>query len=95
MAHILHSVSVPTTVPVEQPDGQGGTATVEQTRNLVSSVTFMIDKDTPHTLTFYPKGTILKDGSGREYVVGDDHHPYIEFDDPAEAVQAYLDGKVA
>lgn len=94
MAQILNTVyaTVPYTEQVD--DGQGGTVAKETQRQVVREVTFMLDRDVPHTLTFQEKGTVIKDGNGASRTVGEGDVAYHEFTDPQEAVQAYLDGKV-
>lgn len=94
MAHILNSVMGTTTVETQTTDDEGNVHTAETTAPVVKEVTFMLDKSTPHTLTFLDKGTKVVDGKGVERVVGEGSTPFYQFSTPEEAVQAYLDGKV-
>lgn len=94
MAHILNSVMGTTTVESQTTDDQGNVHTAETTTPVVKQVTFMLDKSTPHTLTFLDKGTKVVDGKGVERTVGEGAAPHYQFGTPEEAVQAYLDGKV-
>lgn len=94
MANILNTIMGSKTVETVEQDANGVAQTVEKVVPVVREVTFMLDKDTPHTLTFLPEGTKIKDGRGVEKVIGDANTVYHEFTDAAEAVQAYLDGKV-
>lgn len=94
MAHILNTVMGTVTTQQQVTAADGSVQTTEAQTPVVKEVTFMLDRSTPHTLKFLDKGTKIKDGSGRERVVGDDVTPYHEFATADEAVQAYLDGKV-
>lgn len=94
MAHILHSALEPRTTQTTVTKDDGSTGVVEKVENFVRSVTFMLDKSTPHTLTFLPKGTLITDGNDVERVVGDAETVYHEFKTEEEAIAAYLDGKV-
>ena len=68
MAHILNSVMGTTTVETQTQDEQGNVHTAETTAPVVKQVTFMLDKSTPHTLTFLDKGSKVVDGRGVERV---------------------------
>lgn len=94
MAHILHSTIETTTATVTEQDGSGNPVQVEHEAPRVQSVTFMIDKSTPHTLIFLDKGIKIKDGRGVERVVGDPETPHYVFATAEEAVNAYLNGQV-
>lgn len=94
MAHILNATYENRNVQQETDDGQGGKKLVDAVAKVLSSVTFMKNESTPHTLTFLAKGTKLIAGNGAERIVGDAQTVYHEFTDAEEAVQAYLDGKV-
>ena len=94
MANILHSVMGTKTVTSNEPDANGVVQTIERAVPIVKEVTFMLDKDTPHTLKFLEEGVKIIDGKGVEKVVGDASTVYHEFATAEEAVQAYLDGKV-
>lgn len=94
MANILSTVMGSATVQATETAADGTQQTVEKAVPVVKQVTFMLDRSTPHTLTFLDKGTKIKDGRGIERTVGDDATPYHQFTDPQEAVSAYLDGKV-
>ena len=94
MAHILNATYENRTLQQVQKDEQGVEHAVETVAKVLSSVTFMKDEQTPHTLTFLAKGTKIIAGNGAERVVGDVQTVYHEFTDAETAVQAYLDGKV-
>lgn len=94
MANILNTVMGSATTETTEQAADGSTQTVEKTVPVVKQVTFMLDRHTPHTLTFLDSGVKIKDGRGVERTVGDDTTPAHQFSDPQEAVQAYLDGKV-
>ena len=94
MAHILNATYENRTVQQTTKDADGTEHTSEGVAKVLSSVTFMKNESTPHTLTFLAKGTKLIAGNGAERVVGDTQTVYHEFTDADEAVQAYLDGKV-
>lgn len=94
MAHILNSVMGTTTVETQTTDDQGNVHTAETSVPVVKQVTFMLDRSTPHTLTFLDKGSKIVDGKGVERVVGEGTTPHYQFSTPEDAVQAYLDGKV-
>lgn len=94
MAHILNTVMGSKTVQTTEQDANGFVQTIEKAVPIVKEVTFMLDKDTPHTLKFLEEGTKIVDGRGVERVVGDATTVYHEFETAADAVQAYLDGKV-
>lgn len=82
------------TVQTTEQDANGVVQTIEKVVPIVREVTFMLDKDTPHTLRFLDEGTKIVDGRGNERVVGDGATVYHEFETAEQAVQAYLDGKV-
>lgn len=82
------------TVQTTETAADGSQQTVEKVVPVVKQVTFMLDRSTPHTVTFLDRGTRIKDGRGVERTVGDDTTPYHEFSTPEDAVNAYLDGKV-
>ena len=94
MAHILDAKMKTIKTPKQVTNEDGSTALVDDVRDVVHEVTFMIDQSTPHTLRFLEAGTELVDGEGHKYVIGDAEHTYHEFHTAEEAVQAYLDGKV-
>lgn len=94
MANILNSIMGSKTVQTAEQDANGVMQTIEKAVPIVKEVTFMLDKDTPHTLKFLEEGTKLVDGRGVERVVGDATTVYHEFETAEQAVQAYLDGKV-
>ena len=94
MAHILNATYENRTVQQVTRDEQGIEHTAEGVAKVLSSVTFMKNESTPHTLTFLAKGTKIVAGNGAERVVGDAQTVYHEFTDAETAVQAYLDGKV-
>lgn len=94
MAHILNATYENRNVQTVQKDADGNDVPVEGINKVLTSVTFMKNEQTPHTLTFLAKGTKLVAGNGAERVVGDTQTVYHEFTDPETAVQAYLDGKV-
>lgn len=94
MANILNTIMGSKTVQTTEQDANGVLQTIEKTVPIVKEVTFMLDKDTPHTLRFLEEGTKIVDGRGVEKVVGDATAVYHEFETAADAVQAYLDGKV-
>lgn len=94
MAHILNATYETRPVQVVTKDADGNDQVSETQKKVLSSVTFMKNESTPHTLTFLPKGTVLTAGDDTQRVVGDAQTPYNEFTDAEEAVQAYLDGKV-
>jgi hypothetical protein len=94
MAHILHSIMGSKTIQTIERDAQGVESTVEKAAPVVKEVTFMLDRHTPHTLKFLDQGTLIKDGRGVERVIGDAETVYHEFTTEADAVAAFLDGKV-
>ena len=94
MAHVLHSIMGSTTVQTIERDAEGVEHEVERAVPAVKEVTFMLDRATPHTLRFLDKGTLIKDGRGIETVVGEGDKLYHEFATEADAITAYLDGKV-
>lgn len=94
MANILNTIMGSKVAQVTEQDADGIVRTVEKTVPIVREVTFMLDKDTPHTLRFLDEGTKIVDGRGVERVVGDATTVYHEFETAESAVQAYLDGKV-
>jgi hypothetical protein len=94
MAHILNAEHVLREVETEVKDESGNVTVGKAAKRFVKSVTFMLDKSTPHTLTFLERGLELVDGEGAKYIIGDAEHVYHEYEDAEQAVQDYLDGKV-
>lgn len=94
MANILSSSTGTKTVQTTEVDANGVEHVVERVAPVLREVTFMLDRETPHTLRFLEQGTVLKDGRGFERTVGDATTAYHEFATPEDAVAAYLDGKV-
>lgn len=94
MAHILHVENELREVATEVKNEAGEIVPGSAIKSFVKAVTFMIDKATPHTITFLPQGTVLKLKDDVLGVVGDTDHAYHEFEDGATAVEAYLNGQI-
>jgi hypothetical protein len=94
MAHILSTKTRPKVTQTRTTGDDGVEREAEKIVNLVQEVTFMLDRFTPHTLTFHPEGTIVStDSEPRVRTVGEEV-PALEYLDAAEAVTDFLDGKV-
>jgi hypothetical protein len=94
MANILATKLRPEARSVKQEDERGVVREVEDVVHLVESVTFQDVLGAVHTLTFHPEGTnVAGEAESNPRIVGKDV-PYHEFLDAAEAVEAFLDGKL-
>lgn len=81
-------------ITTQTVDAAGNPTTVEQPTNVVHSVTFDDYAGTPHTLTFYPKGTQFNVPGNDDPLIVGEHMIHYVFTAAEEAVDAYLSGKL-